>query len=139
MMYRISPYTSTKRNKDLFDIFDDFFSDTRAYKGNLKVDVQDLEKEYIIEADVPGFKKEEIEVHFENEKLIISVNKEMLNENDENDKYIHRERFCESLTRSIYLKDVDPSKFKAKLDNGVLTITALKAEDKVNKYMIDIE
>lgn len=138
-MYKLTPYTSMKRNRDLFDIFDDFFNDSRAYRGNLKVDVQDLEKEYIVLADVPGIQKEELEVHFENERLLISINKEMSNESDENSNYIHRERYNESLSRSIYLKDVDPTKFKAKLDNGVLTVTAQKLEDKINKYMIDIE
>lgn len=137
-MYKIKPYTSVARNRDLFDVFDDFFSTTRNYSSNLKIDVQNLEKEYIIEADVPGVSKEELEIHFENERLEITINKDASKENN-NDKYIHRERLCEYVSRSVFLKDVDPKKFKASLENGVLKIIAQKQEDKVNKYMIEID
>ena len=137
-MYKIKPYTSITRNRDLFDVFDDFFSYSRNYSSNLKIDVQNLEKEYIIEADVPGINKEELEIHFENERLEITVNKESKSDN-ETDNYIHRERFSEYLNRSVYLKDVDPKKFKANLENGVLRIVAQKQEDKINKYMIEID
>lgn len=136
-MYRIKPY---KRSNvfDVMDVFDDFFSDSRRTYGNLKIDVRDLEKEYIVDVDVPGVNKEDIEVHFENERLMISINKEEETE-EKNENYIHRERYTENVKRSVYLKDVDPKKFKAKLENGVLTINAEKLEDKISKYMIDIE
>ncbi len=137
-MYRITPYNRAVRSRDFFNLFDDFFNDTKPYNGSLRVDVRDLEKEYIVDADVPGLAKEDIEIHFENERLLINITKEEEKEESNND-YIHRERYSTSLSRSIYLKDVDPTKFKAKLENGVLTITAQKQEDKVNKYMIDIE
>ena len=134
-MYSLRPY---RKRTDLFDMFDDFFNDSRTYRGNLKVDVRDLEKEYIVDVDVPGLTKDDLEIHFENERLIISVTKEENNE-EESDKYIHKERYMSLQKRSVYLKDVDPKKFKAKLENGVLTITAQKAEDKISKYLIDIE
>lgn len=134
-MYRIRPY----RRNDVFDIFDDFFNDTTInYRGNLKIDVRDLATEYVVDVDVPGLEKEDIEIHFENERLLISVTKEQETEN-ENNNYIHQERFMNSVKRSIFLKDVDPTKFKAKLNNGVLTVTAQKQEEKINKYLIDIE
>ena len=134
-MYRIKPY----RRNDVFDLFDNFFNDTTInYRGNLKIDVRDLAKEYIVDVDVPGLIKDDIQIHFENERLIISVNKEETVDN-ETENYIHKERYTSSVKRSIYLKDVDPTKFKAKMENGVLTITAQKLEEKINKYMIDIE
>lgn len=137
-MFKVSPYSSTKRNQDLFDVFDDFFSTNRTYRGTLKVDVQDNEKDYVVDVDVPGVNKEDIQIHFENEQLTIAIEKE--NMKDDSDKnYIHQERYMESLTRTIYLKDVDPKKFKATLNNGVLSITALKQEDKISKYYIDID
>jgi len=135
-MYRIKPYTT--RSVDLANFFDDFFNESRMYNGSLKIDVRDLEKEYIVDVDVPGINKEEIEVHFENERLFINVNK-VEEKEDENNGYVHRERTSLNASRSIYLKDVDPKQFTAKLDNGVLSITAKKAEDKINKYMIEIE
>lgn len=137
-MYKIRPYNSSTRNRDLFDVFDNFFSFSRDYVGNMRVDVQDFEKEYVIMADLPGILKEEIEIHFENEKLTISVNKDS-DSSTEEDNYIHRERYTETLNRTVYLKDVDPKKFKANLENGVLKITAQKQADKINKYMIKID
>ena len=134
-MYRIKP--NNRSVFDVMDVFDDFFAE-RQYKGSLKVDVRDLEKEYIVDIDVPGLTKEDIEIHFENERLIISVTKEEEN-NEETDNYVHRERYFTSSKRSIYLKDVDPKQFKATLNNGVLTIKAAKQEEKINKYLIDIE
>ena len=44
IMYKIRPYTSTTRDLDLFDVFDNFFGNTRNYGGNMKIDVQNLEK-----------------------------------------------------------------------------------------------
>lgn len=134
-MYRIKPYNRSVF--DVMDVFDDFFNE-RQYKGSLKIDVRDLEKEYIVDVDVPGLSKEDIEIHFENERLIISVTKEE-EKNDEADNYVHKERYFVSSKRSVYLKDVDPKQFKATLTNGVLTIKASKLEEKISKYLIDIE
>lgn len=137
-MFKVSPYSSVKRNQDFFDVFDDFFSSNRTYRGNLKVDVQDNEKDYIVDVDVPGLKKEDIQIHFENERLTIAIEKEDVKDNSDKN-YIHQERYMESLSRTIYLKDVDPKKFKATLIDGVLSITASKQEDKISKYYIDID
>lgn len=136
-MFKVMPYT-TRRNRDIFDLFDDMFTDNTVYRGTMKMDIQDLEKEYVIEVDLPGILKDDVQIHFENERLIISVEREE-NKDDEDNRYIHKERNSISMKRSVYLKDVDPKKFKAKLDNGVLTINASKLEDKISKYYIDIE
>merc|ERR1711879_113283 len=99
---------------------------------------RDTGKEYIIDADLPGIEKKDMSIHFENEQLIISVNREEQTEEDLKG-YLHRERSVESYERRINLKDVDPKAFKASLNNGVLTSTAPKLEKKINKYLIDIE
>ena len=142
-MYRVTPYKNTLRNntktyRDVFDLFDDFFTERDYGYRKFKLDVRDTGKEYIIDADLPGIEKDEMSVHFENEQLIISVNREDQKEEDLKD-YLHKERTVESFERRINLKDVDPKAFKASLNNGVLTITAPKLEEKVNKYLIDIE
>ena len=142
-MLKITPYKgSVGRNtsgyRDVFDLFDDFFTERDYGYRKFKVDVRDSGKEYIIDADMPGVKKDEISIHFEDERLVIAVNREEQEEKEEDD-YIHRERSIASFERSIYLKDVDPNKFKAKLTDGVLTINAPKLEEKINKYLIDIE
>lgn len=142
-MYRVTPYRTTLRSnnktyRDVFDLFDDFFTERDYGYRKFKLDVRDTGKEYIIDADLPGIEKKDMSIHFENEQLIISVNREEQTEEDLKD-YLHRERSVESYERRINLKDVDPKAFKASLNNGVLTITAPKLEEKINKYLIDIE
>ncbi|MBN2604275.1 MAG: Hsp20 family protein [Bacilli bacterium] len=141
-MFRITPYTSNSPRKDgfrdAFDLFDEFFNDKKYHSNSFKIDVKEFEKEYVIYAELPGLKKEDIQIHYENERLSISVNK---NENIEEtkDNYIHRERYSSNYERSIYIKDINPKNLKAKLNDGILEITAEKSEDAVNKYLVDIE
>jgi len=141
-MLKITPYRSSypkKTNYDsVFDLFDDFFSETRNPQSNFKIDVLEEEDKYIIEVETPGVTKENIEIHYENEYLTIDLKKEEIKE-EEKKNYIHKERYTESSTRSIYLKDIDASKLSAKQDNGILIITAPKLESKTTKYLIDIE
>ena len=141
-MFKITPYRSSypkKMNYDsVFDLFDDFFSETRNPQSNFKIDVLEEEDKYIIEVETPGITKENIEIHYENEYLTIDLKKEEIKE-EEKKNYIHKERYTESSTRSIYLKDIDASKLSAKQDNGILIITAPKLESKTTKYLIDIE
>jgi len=104
------------------------------------MDVKDFEKEYVIEAEMPGIKKEDINIHYENDHLTVSVHQEeKKEENDEESKYIHRERNTRSFERSIYLEAVNPDQIKAKLEDGILIITAPKKEEKINKYLVEIE
>ena len=136
-MFKVMPYRSAVRNRDVFDLFEDFFGETRTYRS-FNVDVRDLEKEYIIDAELPGLVKDDIQIHYENERLIISV-EEKEQKDDETDNYVHRERYIGSFKRSIYLKDVDPKKLKATLNNGILTITAPKLESAISKFMVKID
>ena len=135
-MYRIKPYY---RNdvKDVFDLFDNFFSDTRVVQGNFKIDVKDLKDKYIVEAELPGLTKEDVNVKFENDYLTIDIHKEEVKEEDT--KYVHKERFSFTSNRKFYLPDVDPTKLSAKFENGILFITLTKSEHASNSYLIDIE
>lgn len=141
-MFRITPYTSISGKKDgyrdAFDLFDEFFNDKKYRGDSFKIDVKEFDNEYVIYAELPGLKKENIQIHYENERLCISVTKEE-NKEESNDNYIHRERYSSNYERSIYIKDIDPKNLKAKLNDGVLEITAAKSETAVNKYLVDIE
>ncbi len=141
-MFKITPYRSSYPRKEsynnVFDLFDDFFNETRNPQSNFKIDVSEKEKEYIIEVETPGVSKDNIEIHYENDYLTIDLKKEEIKE-EENKNYLHKERYTESSTRSIYLKDIDASKLTAKQNNGILSIIAPKLESKTTKYLIDIE
>ena len=139
-MYRITPYRKNNVNtRDVFDLFDDFFTDRKVnYVRDFKIDVKDEKDKYIVEAEVPGLDKKDINIKYENDRLTISINKEDETETKE-DKFLHKERHEFRSERSIYLEDVDPKKLSAKMNNGILTVELMKLEHKVSSYMIDIK
>jgi HSP20 family protein len=102
------------------------------------LDLQDGEKEYTVEAELPGIKKEEVNLSIEEGRLTISVERE--EQTEENRKtYLHRERRTTSMSRSIYLQDAAPDGVKAKMDNGILNITVAKKPRNELFRKIDIE
>ena len=139
-MYRIRPYSTNVQRKDVFDFMDDFFNTPvrSNFVRHFKVDVEELKDKYIVDVEVPGLNKEDINITYENEYLTIRISKEET-QSDEKKEYVLKERSSFTSERSFYLKDVDPNNVKAALDNGVLTITLNKMESAVNSYLIDIE
>ena len=139
-----------RKNNDLknvgFDDFanmvEDFFTSsrpTRSLAGDtFKLDIQENEKEYKIEAEVPGVKKEDIEITFNDGILSVLVKKEE-SEESKNKNYIHRERRFAQMSRSIKLVDANDDEIKAKLDEGVLTIIVSKKEKIDNSKRIMVE
>jgi len=134
---------SIASHDDFYNMLDDFFTRGLApirnfERDTFKIDVQETDKEYLIEADLPGVKKEEISLDLEDEKLSISVNRQETTEKKD-DNYVHKERFYSSMSRSIYLADAEADNIKAKLNNGVLTITITKQEKSSKSCKIDID
>ena len=128
---------------DFQNMLDDFFTEGWPLRRNLagdtfKIDVQDQDKEYIVEAELPGVQKNEVNVALEDGKLRITVNKEEKGE-EKNKNYIHRERRYSSMQRNILLADADSDGIRAKLDNGVLTITVPKKVKPDNSVKIEID
>ena len=128
---------------DFYNLFDEFFDENAFGLRNLKndtfkLDVKDQETNYLVEAEMPGIKKEEITLDYQDDQLLISVRKnEEINEEKEN--YIHRERRTTSMQRSIYLKDVKIDGIDAKLEDGVLKIMIPKTEVSSAKRQIEIK
>jgi len=128
---------------DFYNIFDDFFSDSFLMNRNLrndsfKIDIRENENEYIVEAELPGISKEEIELDYCEEYLVISIKREE-ESNEEKDNYVHRERRKTSLARKVFLKDVDVEGIDAKLENGILTVVVPKTAPRENKVSISIK
>lgn len=112
---------------DLFDIAPTF-----------RADIQETEQEFIVEAELPGMKKDEIVVEFKENTLTISVQK---NEEikEERDNYVHRERRTGNYCRSFYVDNVDNAGVKAEYTDGVLKVHLLKRkETPPENYRIDI-
>ena len=129
-------------NDNVFDDFFDFpFYDDRAEKklyghhaANLmKTDIQEHEDGYTLEMDLPGFKKEEIQIELNNGYMTISAAKGL--DEDEKDKksgkYIRRERYTGSCQRSFYVgEDVTEEDIKAEFKHGILKLFIPKKEAK---------
>ena len=144
---------------DLFDAFDNFFYpafevparnvEKKLYGGHagriMKTDVREHETGYEILVDLPGFKKEEIQLELKDGYLTVSAAKGL--EEDEKDKetgkYIRRERYSGSMSRSYFVgEDLKQEDIKAKFEDGVLTISIPKKhpEEKVEENrFINIE
>lgn len=129
--------------EDFYNVLDDFFSNDWPFRRTLthdtfKVDVEDNGNEYLIEAEVPGIDKKDINVELNDGKLMISITRD---ENSESKKknFIHRERRYSSMSRSIYLEDAKPDGIKAKLENGLLKVVVPKEEKPNNSITIDVE
>ena len=129
-------------NDNVFDDFFDFpFYDDKAEKklyghhaANLmKTDIQEHDDGYTLEMDLPGFKKDEIQIELNNGYMTISAAKGL--DEDEKDKksgkYIRRERYTGSCQRSFYVgEDVTEEDIKAEFKHGILKLFVPKKEAK---------
>ena len=121
-----------RRNRG-FDLFDDFFNEDNFFsvkQSNLmKTDIKEMKDKYVIEVDLPGCNKENIDLSLENGylKIAASVVKENNSENAE--KYLRQERFYGECSRSFYVGDeITQKDIDAEFKNGILTISVPKIE-----------
>ena len=106
-----------------------------------RTDIQDLGDCYLLEADLPGFRKEDIHIDIDDD--ILSIQAEHKDSNDEKDDkgdYIRRERYYGSYSRSFNVSEIDVENIKAAYENGVLTLTMpKKAPVKPESKHLEIE
>lgn len=129
--------------EDFHNMLDDFFGDNwmpnrNLLKDTFKIDIREATGDYVVEAELPGVSKDEISIDVENETLCISVKREE-NINQDDKSYIHRERRVSSMSRTIRLADTNLAEIKAKLENGMLTVTIPKREKADASRKIEIE
>ena len=134
-------------NDDLFDGFFGFpFPEERRVQRNearparperkfyghqgqalMKTDVRETDKAYIVEMDLPGFSKEDVNVTLENGYLTIAAEKHSENEEKKEGKYIRKERYVGTCQRSFYVgEDVTEEDIKAAFKEGVLSLDIAK-------------
>ncbi len=133
--------------ENLFDDFFDDFFDWPAYDKQMKdaqkklygrradnmmkTDVRDHDDHYEIDVDLPGFKKEELSLELTDGYLTIKAAKGLDKDDKEKKtgKYIRRERYMGSMTRSFYVGDtITQEEIKAEYKNGVLKLTVPKPD-----------
>ncbi|MGN0394769.1 MAG: Hsp20/alpha crystallin family protein [Coprococcus sp.] len=101
-------------------------------KNLMKTDVRETDDSYEVDIDLPGFKKDEVTVQLNNGYLTIAAAKGL--DKDEKDKktgkYIRRERYAGSVSRSFYVGDsVTQDDIHAKYESGILKLTVPKKEE----------
>ena len=124
------------------DLFDDFMgyptgrqAAANAYpqvKDMMKTDIRDVDGNYELEIDLPGFKKDEIQIELKDGYLTVSAEKGLdKDEEDKKGKYIRKERYAGALSRTFYLgEEIREEEIKAKFENGILSVSIPKEEEK---------
>lgn len=108
-------------------IFNDFFDNEWMEKTNATapaINVVESDKDYKVEVAAPGMTKEDFKIHLgEDNELVISMEKNVQNEDKDNKKYLRREFSYTKFNQSLYLpENVDKEKICANVADGVLTI-----------------
>ena len=133
---------------DDFGFRDNFFGGKNPLYGKhakniMKTDVRETDKGYELDVDLPGFKKDEVQVQLKDGYLTISAAKGL--DKDEQDKkgnYIRKERYSGSMSRSFYVGDgISEDDIHGKFENGILQLDVPKKEAKAveTKKRISIE
>ena len=129
------------------NLFDDFFNDDfptfpvlsgrdplygKHAKNLMKTDVRETENSYELDIDLPGFKKDEINVELKYGYLSISASKGLDKEQKDNEgKYIRQERYVGSCSKSFYVGDnMDAKDVSAKFEDGILKLSLSKPAPK---------
>lgn len=141
------------------DFFDDFMRDFPFYddremkrmekklhgrhgKNVMKTDIQETDKDYILEMDLPGFSKDEVKVSLENGYLTISAAKGLNKDEKEkkNGRYIRRERYAGACQRSFYVgENISQDDISAEFKHGILKLSIPKKEPAEEKTYITID
>ena len=115
-----------------FDLFDEFFDDNffnKKEKNLMKTDIKEKKDRYTIEMDLPGFEKENIKLELNNGYLTITGKQENKIDEEE-EKYVHKERFYGECTRSFFVGDnIKEEDIDAEFKNGTLKIDIPKKEE----------
>ncbi len=125
--------------KDSFfgGFFDDLF-ESKMQNMTMRADIYEQDNNYVIKVDVPGFKKDEVQVDYDNGYVTVTAKKEDADEVDDTN-YLRRERYYGELARSFYVGDIDESKIKAKYEDGTLQLTFPKEEVETKSRLIPVE
>ena len=118
--------------RNSFDLFDDFFEDDmfpKKERNLMKTDIREKKDKFLIDIDLPGFDKENINLSLDHGYLNINAKVDKEEKKEEGEKYLRRERFTSSCSRSLYLgEDIKEEDIHAEFKNGILKIMIPKKE-----------
>jgi HSP20 family protein len=128
------------------DVFDDllkgFFVRPMAYEGQqavpgrIRIDVTEKDGAYVVHAEIPGVKKEDIQVNIEGDQVSISAEIRAEKDVKENERVLHRERYYGKVARAFSLgTDIDQAAAGAKYADGVLELTLPKKANAAGRQL----
>lgn len=115
------------------NFFENFF---KSNHNEMKTDIFEGEDSYVFIVEVPGYKKDQIDLHIDNGYLIIETGKKGFKSSDES-RYIRRERSTSITSRSYYVGEVDEKEIKANLKDGLLNV-CVPLTSRTNKRQIEV-
>ena len=119
-----------RRNR--FDLLDDIFKDpffSNHENKVMKTDIKENDESYSIVVDLPGYNKEDIKIDVEEGYLTISAKMQEENNEEQNGKFVRRERYFGECSRSFYVGDsIETEDVKATYKNGTLKLEVPKKE-----------
>lgn len=130
--------------KNEFDLFDEMFSDPFFMNNGesklMKTDIKEKKDKYVLSIDLPGYDKDCIKIDIDNGYLTVHAKTNHHEEEKEEGKYVHKERYMGECSRSFYVgDDVKEDDIKASFKNGTLHIEIPKHEEnkqvKEKKYI----
>lgn len=137
-MFELIPFDRHIRNVPAYDPFRAFDELERSFFGGgemvsaFKTDVTDTGDAFKLEAELPGFKKEDIKLDVENDCLTISAERKLDNEEkDKKGNFVKRERFYGSYRRSFDVSGINVDGIEAEYTDGVLTLNMPKKVETV--------
>ena len=113
-------------------------------KNLMKTDVKEKEDGFQVDIDLPGFKKDEIQIELHDGTVTVSAEKGLdKDEQDKDGKYIRRERYAGGMSRSFYVGEhITEADIHPKYENGILSFFVPKAKEQAveeKKHYISIE
>lgn len=132
-MYGLTPFERNSYN--LFNAFHDFekdFFDNHFPAESCKTDIKEEDGRYVVEAELPGFEKDDINIDINGNTLTISAENSVTNEEkSDGGKYIRRERSYGAYSRSFDISNIDSEHIDAEYKNGVLILNLPKKQEAV--------
>lgn len=126
-----------REGRDLFndDLLENFFNPVlRPTTSVMKTDIKKVDSNYVLDVDLPGFKKEDIKITLKEEYLTIEATKVRKEESkDEMTKYLRKERYFGTCSRSFYVGNINQDEIDAKYVDGILTVTVPDVSEKPEK------
>jgi len=132
-MYELMPFGEDSVFNYLDNLEKNFFRSSSRSVGSFKADVIDKGDKYLLQAELPGFKKEDIYIDLDGNHLTIQASHTNESSKTSDDKIVRKERFYSSFSRSFNVSGINTEAISAEYNNGILELSLPKVEEEKPK------